>query len=120
MWDGPVIVLVDEQTASAAEEFAALRQDNRAAFVLGSRTAGLGCGHTWGGTPTRLANSGAILNLPDCARFRADGTNEVRGVFPDLLLPWRAIDGAAFRARMLEAVLPQAAARARALHRSAR
>jgi hypothetical protein len=116
-WDGPVVVLVDENTASAAEEFAALLQDNRVAVVVGGRTAGLGCGHTWGGTPTRLANSGAILNLPDCARFRADGSNEVRGVIPDVLLPWRASDGRAFRARMLEAALPEAIDRARALHR---
>ncbi|HEX8642898.1 MAG TPA: S41 family peptidase [Allosphingosinicella sp.] len=120
VWDGPVVVLVDEHTASAAEEFAALLQDNRVAIVVGGRTAGLGCGHTWGGSPTRLANSGAILNLPDCARFRADGSNEVRGVIPDLLLPWRAIDGPSFRARMLEAALPEAARRARALHRGRR
>jgi hypothetical protein len=120
VWDGPVVVLVDEHTASAAEEFAALLQDNGVAVVVGGRTAGLGCGHTWGGTPTRLANSGATLSLPDCARFRADGSNEVRGVLPDLVLPWRAIDGAAFRARMLEEALPEAARRARALYRGRR
>jgi hypothetical protein len=120
VWDGPVIVLVDEGTASAAEEFAALLQDNQAAFVLGARTGGLGCGHTWGGTPTVLKNSGATLRLPDCARFRTDGTNEVRGVIPDHLLPWRTIDGSAFKARLLQAALPEAAKRAAALHASSR
>lgn len=119
-WDGPLIVLTDGETWSAAEQFAALLQDNRAALVVGARTGGSGCGHSWGGAPTRLPNSGATLNLPDCARFRADGSNEVRGIIPDLLLAWRPTDGAAFRARMLEAALPEAAARARALHRGRR
>jgi hypothetical protein len=120
VWDRPLIVLTDGETWSAAEQFAALLQDNRAALIVGARTGGSGCGHTWGGTPTRLPNSGATLNLPDCARFRADGSNEVRGVIPDLLLPWRAQDGATFRARMFEAALPEAIRRARALHRSSR
>jgi hypothetical protein len=119
-WDGPVVLLVDQETWSAAEQFAAVLQDNRIALVVGARTGGSGCGHTWGGTPTRLPHSGATLNLPDCARFRADGSNEVRGVIPDLLLPWRANDGAAFRARLLEAALPEAIARAREMHRAAR
>jgi len=117
VWSGPVVVLTDQETWSAAEQFAALLQDNRAALIVGARTGGAGCGHTWGGTPTTLANSGAVLKLPDCVRFRADGSNEVRGIIPDLVLPWRANDGRAFRARMLEAALPEAAARATALHR---
>jgi C-terminal processing protease CtpA/Prc len=115
-----VVVLTDQDTASAAEQFAAILQDNRAALVLGARTAGAGCGHTWGGTPTRLTNSGATLRLPDCARFRADGSNEVRGILPDAAIPWRANDGRALRARMLQAALPEALARARALHAAAR
>lgn len=117
-WRGPVVVLTDQETWSAAEQFAALLQDNRAALLVGARTGGSGCGHTWGGTPTRLPRSGATLTLPDCARLRADGSNEVRGVIPDLLLGWRANDGRTFRARMLEGALPEAAARARALHQA--
>ncbi|HEV2078543.1 MAG TPA: S41 family peptidase [Allosphingosinicella sp.] len=117
VWTGQVVVLTDQETWSAAEQFAALLQDNRAALIVGARTGGSGCGHTWGGTPTTLSNSGAVLKLPDCVRFRADGSNEVRGIIPDLLLPWRANDGRAFRARMLAAALPEAVARARALHR---
>lgn len=116
VWSGPVVVLTDQETWSAAEQFASLLQDNRAALIVGARTGGAGCGHTWGGTPTKLANSGAVLKLPDCVRFRADGSNEVRGIVPDFVLPWRANDGRAFRARMLAAALPEAAARAKALH----
>jgi hypothetical protein len=117
-WDGPVAVLTDGETWSAAEQFAALLQDNRAALIVGARTGGSGCGHSWGGTPTKLANSGATLTVPDCVRFRADGSNEVRGIIPDQLIPWRANDGRAFRARLLEAALPEVARRAQALHRA--
>lgn len=120
VWDGPVILLADGNTASAAEQFVALLRDNDAAIVLGSRTTGAGCGHTWGGTPTKLANSGATLTVPDCVRYRADGSNEVRGIIPDQLIGWRTNDGRAFRARLLEAALPDAIAQARALYGAAR
>jgi hypothetical protein len=112
VWQGPVIVLVDDDTASAAEEFAAVLQDNRAALIMGARTAGAGCGHTNGGTPTRLAHSGAILQLPDCIRYRADGSNEVSGVIPDLLVGLRANDGPAFKAGLVAQKLPEALAEA--------
>ena len=114
-WSGPLIVLTDNETWSAAEEFAAMLQDNRAAVVLGSRTGGAGCGHTWGGTPVTLAHSGAVLELPDCVRFRADGSNEVAGVIPDVLIGWRANDGTALRARLLAAALPEAVTAAQRL-----
>ena len=115
IWSGPLVVLVDQETWSAAEQFAALLQDNRAAVILGARTGGAGCGYTWGGHPTKLKNSGAVLKLPDCVRFRADGSNEVRGVIPDELVAVRASDGSAFRANMVARKLPAAIERARAL-----
>ena len=114
VWSGPLIVLVDQETWSAAEQFAAVLQDNRAAVVLGARTGGAGCGYTWGGHPTKLENSGATLRLPDCVRFRADGSNEVRGIIPDVLAAIRANDGAAFKAQLVAERLPDAIARAAA------
>jgi hypothetical protein len=108
VWRGPLVVLVDDETWSAAEQFAAVLQDNRAAVILGSRTGGAGCGHTNGGTPTTLKNSGAKLELPDCVRFRTDGSNEVAGVIPDILVGMRANDGQPFKARLIEAHLPAA------------
>lgn len=119
-WDGPVMVLVDQETWSAAEEFAAILQDNLAAIIVGARTGGAGCGHTYGGTPTRLKNSGATLELPDCVRFRADGSNEVRGIVPDVLVGWRHSDGLAYRASLLAPVLPRAIAEARRLYAARR
>lgn len=87
---GRLAVLVDGDTASAAELFAATLQDNRRATIIGAPTFGSGCGYTGGGIAIRLANSRARLHLPDCVRLRADGTNEVEGIVPDVLVPWRA------------------------------
>lgn len=111
VWRGPLIVLVDRNSASASEEFAAELQDNKAAIIMGEPTFGAGCGHTDGGTPTRLNNSGAVLRLPDCVRFRADGSNEVRGVLPDVLVGFRRSDGPRLRAVDFLAKLPEALAR---------
>jgi hypothetical protein len=86
----PLYVIVDRHTWSAAEYFAALLQDNRAGVVVGELTGGAGCGYTEGGIPTVLTNSGAKVRMPDCVRLRRDGSNEVAGVTPDVLVPWAA------------------------------
>ncbi|RYE04003.1 MAG: hypothetical protein EOP61_02320 [Sphingomonadales bacterium] len=119
-WDGPVILLVDNETWSAAEEVAAMLADNKVAVVMGARTGGAGCGYSWGGTPTKLAYSGATLEVPDCVRYRADGSNEVRGVIPDVLTGVRANDGPKLRAELTAAKLSEAIARARALYAAQR
>src|SRR5438105_11662123 len=54
----PLYVIVDRHTWSAAEYFAAILQDNRAAVVAGQLTGGAGCGHTDRGIPAVRANSG--------------------------------------------------------------
>jgi hypothetical protein len=112
VWKGPLLVLVDQETWSAAEEFTAVLQDNGAAVVIGARSGGAGCGYTWGGTPTTLKNSGAVLKLPDCLRYRADGSNEVRGIVPDVPIAIRFDDGVQLRAKMIYQQLPVAIARA--------
>jgi Peptidase family S41 len=117
VWRGPLLVLVDGETWSAAEEFAAVLQDNRAARILGEPTGGAGCGHTDGSEPVVLANSGGRLELPDCARLRRDGSNEVRGIVPDLALPWHRHDGADRRAADVIAILPAALAGSVIRHR---
>lgn len=116
VWSGPLIVLTDQETWSAAEEFAAILQDNEAAIIMGARTGGAGCGHTNGGTPTVLAHSGATLEVPDCIRFRKDGSNEVRGILPDALVALRANDGPRFKAGLIEVGLPKAIEQAKALY----
>jgi hypothetical protein len=84
----PVYVLVDRETWSAAEYFAAILQDNHAATIVGELTGGAGCGYTNGGIPTTLKNSGAQVKMPDCIRVRAGGSDEVDGITPDVLVPW--------------------------------
>jgi Peptidase family S41 len=88
----PVYVLINRGTGSAAEFFAAVLRDNGAATLIGERTAGAGCGYIDGGSPITLSHSGMIVRMPNCARFRADGTNEVDGVTPDVVVPWTVDD----------------------------
>jgi len=114
IWRGPLIVLVDRNVGSAATEFTAVLQDNRAAIVIGEPTGG-GCGRTDGGTPTLLVNSKARFNVPDCARLRADGSNEVMGMRPDMQVGFGERDGPHQRAARVLALLPEAVRRAAAL-----
>lgn len=115
VWHGPAIILVDSETWSAAEQFAALMQDNGAGIVMGTRTGGAGCGHMYGNNPVTLSHSGAKLEIPNCARFRRDGTNEVGGIVPDVPTGVRWNDGPAYAGRLTAAHLPAAIAQAEAL-----
>jgi hypothetical protein len=101
----PLYVVLDRDTWSAAEYFAAMLQDNHAAAIIGEVTGGAGCGYTNGGIPVTLKNSGALVKMPDCVRFRADGSNEVSGITPDILLPWAAHDSESQRMKKLLAAL---------------
>jgi C-terminal processing protease CtpA/Prc len=104
----PLVVLVDAWTASASEEFAEVLQDHHAAIIVGAATAGAGCGFTNGGIPTELPRSHARVHIPDCARFRADGSNAVAGVTPDVLLPLLERDSRYQRAAKIAAGLQAA------------
>ncbi len=117
VYSGPLLVLVDEKTASAAECFAAMLADSGAASVVGSQTRGAGFGYTNGGIRTVLKNSGAEVRMPDGVRFRRDGKNEAEGITPDVLVPWRLDDGASQRAARVLTILPDAISRARARFR---
>ena len=101
----PLYVLTDGRTASAAELFAAMLKDNGAATLIGTPTNGAGCGHMNGGVWATLENSQGRVQLPDCSRFRSDGTNEVLGITPDVLVPWRSQDSRYQRARKTLQVL---------------
>lgn len=114
VWQRPVIVLVDDETWSAAEQFAALLRDNDAAIVLGTRTGGAGCGHLYGNNPVVLKNSKAQFEMPNCARLRRDGSNEVSGIVPDVSTGVRWNDGPAFAGRLTAARLLDAVAQAEA------
>ena len=86
-WTGPVYVVVDGRTASAAEIAAALFQDNAVARLVGTRTAGLGCGFMYKGSEYTLPHGKLRYRIPNCVRLRADGSDEVAGIRPDLEVP---------------------------------
>ncbi|MCD5329566.1 S41 family peptidase [Chromobacterium piscinae] len=95
-WQGPVYLLTDGQTYSAAEMFAAVSRDNRLAKTVGQRTGGDGCGFMGKAQPLTLPHSGLRFRIPDCVRLRADGSDEVAGIAPDL--PVSAAPGESKRA----------------------
>lgn len=92
VYSGQLLVLVDQGTGSSAEYFTAMLRDNGAATILGEPTTGAGCGYTNRGIPTVLKNSSGRVKIPDCVRLRADRSNEVAGITPDILVPWRPND----------------------------
>jgi C-terminal processing protease CtpA/Prc len=80
-------------------------RDNNAATVIGYPTLGAGCGYTNGGIPTTLKNSGARVRMPDCVRYRLNGTNEINGITPDVWVPWRQNDSPFQRVKRVADVL---------------
>jgi hypothetical protein len=101
-WTGAVLILVDSGTASAAEDVVAWLRGNGIARVVGSRTAGAGCGYVNGGRVTRLTAAPLQVKMPNCARFLAGGRNEIEGIEPDLPLPMdRPEEAAAALSRLI-------------------
>jgi len=82
-WSGPLAVLVDGGTASASEDFVVWLRDVESVTIIGERTYGAGCGYVEGGAPARLERLGVTVLMPNCARFTADGVNEIEGITPD-------------------------------------
>lgn len=104
-WPGPAYVLTDHRTFSSAEMFAATMQDNGVARIVGTRTGGDGCGFMGEGAPLVLAHSRLRFRVPNCIRLRADGTNEVAGVTPNLTIdPTEGESDRARAARVLQTV----------------
>jgi Peptidase family S41 len=102
----PLIVLIDGSTYSAAEQMAARLQDYGRARLLGTKTPGAGCGHAaGGGNGFELATARLRIDLPDCARLRRDGSNERRGIRPDIPAPFTHGDTAQKRADKAAAAL---------------
>ncbi len=106
LWKGPLILLVDGGSASATELFVGMLQDAGRAKVVGAPTLGAGCGWTSPQHPIELAHSRGLLHLPDCARFRPDGRNELDGIQPDDLVGFRRYDSPRQLAARLTPKLP--------------
>lgn len=80
---GRVIVLVDDQSMSAAELVSAELQDNARAVVIGQRTAG----EALPALSMKLA-TGSVMSYPIADLLRPEGVSvEARGVDPDIAVP---------------------------------
>lgn len=101
-WRGPVYVLTDGDTASAAEMFTALIHDRGVARTVGTHTLGAGCGFMDVDDPLVLPHSKLAFDVPNCVRLRGDGTDEVAGLSPDL--PAAPLPGESDRARAARVV----------------
>jgi C-terminal processing protease CtpA/Prc len=104
LYTGPLFVLVDSHTASAAEQFLSHLKTAGRGIVIGRPTLGAGCGYTNGGLAVVLANSGLRIRMPDCVRYLHDGENEVAGIVPDIALDTRDFEAPAFLARVLATI----------------
>lgn len=87
-WSGPIALLTDRHTASAAEEFITWLRDNGRAKAIGERTFGAGCGYVDGGTAIALKAAPVHLMVPNCSRYTNAGLNEVEGLPPDVAVDW--------------------------------
>jgi len=104
-WTGPVYVLTDNRSFSAAEMFVATMKDNGIARTLGARTGGDGCGFMADGDPLVLTHSQLRFRIPNCMRLRADGTDEVAGIAPDFpIVPMKGESARARAARVLAVI----------------
>jgi hypothetical protein len=104
-WNGPVYLLTDSATASAAEMFVAQMRDRGIARTVGVRTLGLGCGSMVENAPLTLPHSRLSVRIPNCVRLRADGTDEVAGIAPDLAVLPTANESPRARAARVLAVI---------------
>lgn len=94
-WDGPVIVLVNNLSASASEIFAGAMQDYGRALILGSQTFGKGTVQA-----VRPLNHGQI-KITQSKFYRVSGAStQNRGVVPDIEIMDRVA-----RERVAEAAL---------------
>lgn len=93
LWDGPMVVLTNELSASASEIFAAAMQDYKRAVIIGSKqTYGKGTVQNvldlnrYAKTPDDLG--GLALTIQKFYRING-GSTQLKGVKPDVILPSR-------------------------------
>jgi len=87
-WDGPLGVLINRSSASASEIFAAAIQDYGRGLIMGERSFGKGTVQTVASLDQIARNATPVygeLKMTIAQFFRVDGgTNQLRGVTPDI------------------------------------
>lgn len=101
---GPLAVLVDTYSASASELFAALLR-GAGARLIGTQTAGAGCGHFNSNTPIILPRSGLPIFTPNCSVYDQNGRNLVFGLEPDIPVAFDVLEDAKARAARVATAL---------------
>lgn len=109
-WSGPMAVLVDRNSASASEIFAAAMQDHGRGLVLGENTFGKGTVQTLVNLDEFARSPGAQLGqvkLTVAQFFRIDGhTTQRDGVKPDVYFPLTVDGDEAGEASLTNALSP--------------
>jgi carboxyl-terminal processing protease len=93
IYDGPLLVLVNSQSASASELVTAVLQDYHRALIVGGRTYGKGTEQQilpmdTTGSDSNNSPTGDYVKVTDGKFYRVDGTTtQWKGVLPDINLP---------------------------------
>ena len=93
VWAGPLAILADRRTASAAEEFITWLKENKRAVIAGERTFGAGCGYVDGGHAIALKAAPLHIMVPNCSRYTGEGINEIEGIAPHVTVDWSTTTG---------------------------
>lgn len=110
LFAGPIVILVDEGTASTSEIVAASLQERGRARIVGART----CGCALGVLRYRRLPNGAALAISEIGLVSGLGRRiEGEGVVPDLTVPLRLADLGSGADRALDAALRLLEARGR-------
>lgn len=103
--DLPVVLLVDNNTASASEIFTGAMRDYGRAYIIGDRTHGKGLVQTIFSLQTDKQYSMNITTTqyftPLGRRVQKGEKGEPGGIMPDLHIPWRAGEQQSIRNRQL-------------------
>lgn len=113
IYNGPMALMVNGQSASASEILAGILQDYNRAVIVGSNTFGKATMQQMMALDTITSKPGAIGNAKDIIKvtigklYRLNGeTAQLNGVKPDVVLP-DAFDGMEYREKIYPFALPQ-------------
>lgn len=120
-WDGPLAVVIDRQSASASEIFAAAMQDYGRALIIGETSFGKGTVQNLVDLDNIAQNESAKygqLKMTVAQFFRIDGgSTQHKGVVPDVLYP-QTWDPKEFGESSLDNSLPWTSIKAATFERS--
>ena len=104
VYDGPVVILINGQSASASEFFAATLQDYNRALIMGTKSLGKASMQTI--LPLDQNNENDFLKLTIEKFYRLSGdSHQIKGIIPDVAMP-TVFDSLIKRESSLASALP--------------